>query len=233
MYRVCVCDDDTYITKSLSDLLIMYSFQNEIDFKIEQFETPSLLPPNVGSFDIIFLDIEFEEKQNGIEIAKQMRRSGDASILVFITSHANYSIKGYEAEAFRFIVKPFSQARIFKVLDDCLAKLNRNKIIKVKTNNGVELIRASEIIYILSEARKRNLYLERDDVKSTWQNLKELYALLPSTQFQYAQKSFIVNLDKIKSISNNIITMENGDEISISRLHKEHFLRSLQLFLGE
>ena len=184
MYRVCICDDDDYIRKGLSDMLTMYSFQNEVDFKIEQFSTPFPLLSKVKAFDIIFLDIQFEEQKDGIDIAKQLRQNGDESILVFITSHVNYSIKGYEAEAFRFVVKPLSQAGIFKILDACLTKLDSNRIIRVKTSDGVELIRTSEIIYILSEARKRNIYLEKNGIKSTWQNLKELYILLPNRQFQ-------------------------------------------------
>lgn len=233
MLRVCICDDDSYTRSSLSKMVTTYSFQKDIEFEIKQYDSPSILVNSPGEFDIIFLDIEFGEKQDGIDVAKVLRQKGDNSILIFVTSHANMSIKGYEAEAFRFVVKPLSIQQIFAVLSSCMVKLARNQTIKVKTEDGIELIKTDNIMYILSAARKRFIYFENGNIKSTWQTLKDLYDILPRRQFQYAQKSYVVNIDKVVSISNNIITMKNGVMIPLSRHQKSAFFDSLKCFLEE
>jgi len=233
MYRICICDDDIYILEHLYKMLLSYSFQRNVDFQIIKYCSANDLLTIDASFDIIFLDIQFHSQKDGIDIAKQLRTLGNSSLIVFITSFADMSIKGYEAEAFRFVVKPLHEAKIFTVMDSCFGKLQRNKILEIKTLDGFEFVRTQEIQFISSFARKRILYLDGEKQKSTWQTLKELYAVLPNTQFQYAQKSFIVNLDKITSISNNIITMKNGETISLSRNNKDVFFAALQRFIGE
>lgn len=233
MLRVCICDDDVFTRTSLSKMVTAYSFQNNVDFEIEQYDSPRKLLDSPGQFDIIFLDIEFGEVYDGIGIAKMLRKKGDRSILIFVTSHTDMSIKGYEAEAFRFVVKPLSYDRISAILNSCMARLLRSLTIKIKSHDGADLIKTDNIVYILSESRKRLIYLENDKTKSTWQTLKELYDVLPHRQFQYVQKSYIVNLDKVISISNNIITMANGEAISLSRHYKSVFFDSLKCFMED
>lgn len=233
MLRVCICDDDMFTRDSLSKMVTAYSFQNNVDFEIEQYDSPRKLLDSPGQFDIIFLDIEFGELYDGIDIAKMLRKKGDSSILIFVTSHADMSIKGYEAEAFRFVVKPLSDERISAILNSCMAKLSRSLTIKIKAHDGAYFIKTDSIVYILSEERKRLIYLENGKIKSTWQTLKELYDVLPHRQFQYVQKSYIVNLDKVVSIRNNVITMVNGTAIPLSRHYKDAFIYSLKCILED
>lgn len=233
MLKVCICDDDAYLRSNLANIIIKYSFQNDVDFDITQYDLPYSLLDYPGKFDIIFLDIEFGVAENGIDVAKKLRQKGDESLLVFITSHPDMSLKGYEAEAFRFVVKPLTSDNIFAILHSCIKKLSRNFTIRIKTLDGNEFIKADSIIYIVSEARKRSVVLDDGSVKSTWQLLKDFSLVLPSRQFQYVQKSYIVNLDKIVSINNNILTMTNGDAIPLSRHNKAAFFSTLRSFLEE
>lgn len=233
MLKICICDDDAYLRNSLANYITKYSFQNDVDFDITQYDLPYSLLDYPGTFDIIFLDIEFGVAEDGIDIAKKLRKKGDNSLLVFITSHPDMSIRGYEAEAFRFAVKPLTSNKVFSILHSCIKKLSRDFTIRVKTLDGTEFIKADSIIYIVSEARKRLVILDDGNIKSTWQLLKDFSLALPPQQFQYVQKSYIVNLDKIVSINNNIITMTNGDTISLSRHHKVVFYNNLRSFLED
>lgn len=54
--------------------------------------------------DLYFLDIEMPE-MNGFELAKFMRKEAPSSMLVFLTSHLEYAVEGYEVQAFGYIPK--------------------------------------------------------------------------------------------------------------------------------
>ena len=50
-------------------------------------------------YDICFLDIEMPQ-MNGLDLAKKIRASAQATYLVFITSYLQYAVEGYEVKAF-------------------------------------------------------------------------------------------------------------------------------------
>src|SRR4051812_40341776 len=52
--------------------------------------------------DVIFLDIDMPG-MNGLELKKQL---GKVPACIFITSHPEYAVEGFEIEALDFIVKP-------------------------------------------------------------------------------------------------------------------------------
>ena len=58
--------------------------------------------------DVIFLDIEMPG-MSGIELLRLL--SGRAVLTVFITSHPEFAVDGFELEAFDYLVKPLTAER--------------------------------------------------------------------------------------------------------------------------
>lgn len=73
--------------------------------------------------ELIFLDVVMDEK-DGIELGKELRKLAPDSYLIFITAHPEYAIKGYEARAFRYILKPLTSEKVQEVL----AEVRKEKI---------------------------------------------------------------------------------------------------------
>ena len=58
----------------------------------------------MGQFDIAFLDIDMGA-YSGLELARHIRSLNLDTILIFVTNYVQYSLEGYEVQAFRYLLK--------------------------------------------------------------------------------------------------------------------------------
>jgi len=95
----------------------------------------------------------------------------------------------------------------------------------IKKQHIYHRISFSEILYIKAD----NVYLEvytTDKIFVVRSSLKEYYTKLPSKFFYKAHKSYIVNIDKIKTLSPTNIGLEDK-MIPIGRSYKAYTLSQL------
>lgn len=228
-YTICICDDEYTIRHRLKEYILSYSFANDIDINTIETDHAHKLMDSPCNYDILFLDIRFTNENIGVDIAEKLRKSGNTSIIVLITSLESMSIDGYRAEPFRFILKPFTQNQINTLLKECLSKLNRSvSYIKIISDSFSELIRTDKITCIYSKARKRHIICNNNETIYTWQTLSELMACLPPDKFSFVQKSYIVNLDMIDTIRCDKITLTNGMVVPLGKHYIDSFIKSFQ-----
>ncbi len=55
--------------------------------------------------DLLFLDIELAEGENGFDIAEKLMEAGSGCKICFLTSHTELARFGYRVNAFRYIDK--------------------------------------------------------------------------------------------------------------------------------
>ena len=63
---------------------------------------------------MLLLDINMETGINGLEAAQAIREFDSEIYIIFITGNKDYLVKGYEVEAFRYLLKPIQQDRLFQ-----------------------------------------------------------------------------------------------------------------------
>lgn len=232
MLRLAICDDESIHREILKDKIIAFSFENDMDFHYQEFKSAHDLLSAPFNYDILFLDVRLEQGINGIDIGCQLRAQGNDCIIILVTSLEQYARQGYYADVFRYLVKPIKQAELDEALQACLKKLERSRVkIPVKCLDAMYYFNIDDIMVIESYNRKRNIYV-KDQCYETWENLEILFEKLPADQFAYPQKSYIVNLDYIVSEKMNVITMENGKEISISRIQQKPFMTALHRYVS-
>lgn len=229
-YTICICDDEQDIRSQLKQCILQYSFSKEIDIKVIEFTSADQLLQFSDSYDILFLDIRFGDKNIGIDIAEKLRLSGNNSIIVILSALRSMSLEGYRAEPFRFIVKPFSKEDIVNVLNGCINKLNRSvPYLQVTSDFQTEIIRTDRILYIYSQNRKRQIICIGQAAISTWQSLNELMSGLPGGKFAFSHKSYIVNLDLVDSVRHETITLTDKTVLPLGSHFKDSFMKALLL----
>jgi two-component system LytT family response regulator len=183
--------------------------------------------------DLIFLDIQMDQL-TGI----QFLEATQSSCHVIITSaYDQFAIKGFELNVSDYLLKPFSFERFLravnKIMDYYLMKSetqtfssDSDQFIFVKTEYRLERIDINEIQYI--EGMKDYLRIVCASKKiMTLQSFSKLEEILPSKKFCRVHKSFIVALDKIKSVERGVILISD-QRIPVSNTYKEAFFSRIK-----
>lgn len=177
--------------------------------------------------------IEAGRRNFKIDVAKKLRKAGNTSLIILLTSLHSKAIEGYEIGAYRYIVKPIIKEKMYAVLDEAISSIRSNyRVILVKDMYNTVVVKIQQILYIYSNARKRCLVTLDGEIE-TWEQLKSIYEKLPQEQFAYAQKGFVVNYKMIKKLNKTGVELVNGENVPISRGMKNEFFANYFEFLGK
>lgn len=227
-YTVCICDDEMSARKLLRRFTIQYSFTYNVDIKIIELDSAEKLKEGDMAYDILFLDIRFNGRDIGIDVAQGLRERGNSAIIILVTAFKAMSIDGYRAEPFRFLLKPVKEEEVVCVLHSCMIKLNRRgAYLKVTSDYSSELIRTDRIMCNYSQLRKRFIVCTNDQVIETWKSLNEVMESLPRDKFLLSHKGYIVNLDMVDTVKYGQVTLINGVHLPLGNRYKDAFMKGL------
>src|SRR5512133_2090915 len=186
-----------------------------------------------NSADLIFLDIQMEQL-TGIQFLETV---GSASRVILTTAYDQYAIKGFELNVTDYLLKPYSFQRFLQSVNkvmDFFARKSENQItspekdsfIFVKTEYRLERVDIENILYI--EGMKDYLRIICTDKKiMTLQSFSKIEESLPEKKFCRVHKSFIVAIDKIKSVERGVILIAD-QRIPVSNTYKESFFSKIK-----
>jgi len=163
--KIAVCDDEHQQTEYTKMLVNKWADDNDVEITIDMFESAENFKSawsGNNAFDILLLDIEMGG-QNGVELAKDLRKSDEKLVIIFITGFVDYMSEGYDVSALHYLMKPVKEDKFFEVLDKALAGLRKTSriIIFPKTGGDVK-IKADDIIYAEVLSHTVMLYLATD-----------------------------------------------------------------------
>jgi DNA-binding LytR/AlgR family response regulator len=228
----CIAIDDEPLALSklegfilkVPDLKLIRTFDNAI-------EAIGWLREN--STDLIFLDIQMEQL-TGIQF---LEATGSASRIIITTAYDEYAIKGFELNVTDYLLKPFSFQRFVQAVNrvmeyfshkhnDQQSPQKADSYIFIKTEYRLERVDIDNIIYI--EGMKDYLRLVCTDKKiMTLQSFAKIEESLPENKFCRVHKSFIVAIDKIKSIERGVILIAD-QRIPVSNTYKDLFFSKIK-----
>jgi DNA-binding LytR/AlgR family response regulator len=105
--------------------------------------------------------------------------------------------------------------------------------IAVRRDNETYLLETDKILYVEAVDRKTFVYTNTDTYESELK-LYELEQQLTERDFLMISKQSLVNLRKIKSLKTDVnrkirITLQNGEQIVVSRMYSDELRRKLGL----
>ena len=176
--------------------------------------------------DLLFLDIELADGEDGFEIAERLKDSGSRCKICFLTSHTEMARQGYRVNAFRYIDKKYMEE-----IDEALAFFFQTNIqertVYCRDTFGIQVkINLSELLLVETSGRKLR-YLMLDGMEHFCEGrISETAQSLSQYGFFNIQRSYIVNLKYIKSANSREVILCNGLKITIGRVHGREFQKA-------
>lgn len=223
MLRIALCDDDSVFMSELHQKIVnCYKDINSCEnISITEFSDSVFLSRTISSnnsFDLIFIDIEMPQL-DGLKLAEQIRTQLPATLIIFLTSHNEFSLEGYKFGALRYIPKLDLHRRLPEALAAAqteFSKLER-KFLTVRHYNDVMRIPYQEIVYIHHVLRVSQIITLSLGIIKDNRGLKAIYEQLGDERFIYIDRSTFVNLDHIRQIKGNEVILRNMERLPISR----------------
>jgi DNA-binding LytR/AlgR family response regulator len=183
--------------------------------------------------DLMFLDISMPVI-SGIDFLRSLRL---APAVIITTAYPDFALQGYELDVIDYLVKPISLERFMRAVNKVIERIKKptpviaeSKQIKadymfVKCDQKLIKIRFNDIDYI--EGMKDYVKIfTNDKMIVTLHTMKFFENNLPSHIFIRIHKSYIVNVDAIKTISGNELEI-NQTKIPIGNSFKDNVLKHI------
>ena len=223
MIRIAVCDDEKIILDEISGYIKTYA-EKKTGHYLECicFSSASELLNALEdgkTFDIFVLDVYIGDEM-GTALARNIRKLGIESPIIFATTSIEHAPQSFETGTLRYLIKPIKPQKFFEAIGAALANTEKlgQRLIKLKTENGVERINASHIV--CSEAHAHYQYITlRDGTKIRVRaTVAELYEMLGKfSDFIRIGSAYIINLRHVKNVSSTDVCLYNNIKIQIPR----------------
>ena len=226
MIRLALCDDEAEQRTAVGGLLRAYAAARPaLAVKLSVFSSGRDLlaaAAECGGFDLYVLDIVMPEL-SGIDLGVRLRELYSSGAIIYLTISPEYAVDSYAARAFYYLMKPAEPDRLFQVLDQAVATLEKQRAacVTVRTKDGLERIRLDEIIYAELTGRAVRYHLadgtslDSVTVRSPFQ--KETAQLLAAPQFFLCGASFAVNLYYVAAVERSSLKLDNGERVPLAR----------------
>ncbi len=231
MIRIAIVEDEEKISEELKSYVTRFFLENKQECRVSVFSNAlSFVNQYHADFDLIFMDINLPVL-DGMTAIKKIRERDEKVLVIFVTSLAQYAIKGYEVNAFDFMVKPVSYQIMYIKLMRVLEHFHKNEdaSIVIRTKTLTKKIAASKIKYIeivnhsLIYHTVEGNYVATGTLKKVKEELKDL-------PFEYCNQCYLVNLKYVEEVKDYIVKVA-GENVQISHPKHKDFLHALNQYL--
>lgn len=223
MIKAIAIDDQSIAIK------VIENFSKEIGFlKLEKTFTGSkegLRYLEKFPADLIFLDIDMPD-MNGIDLYKNLKQD---TMVIFITSRADYAVEGFNLNAVDYLVKPFTFERFEKAVRKAYDLLqlhnqsnlnNDQKNLFIRADFSLIKVPVASIIYIEGLDDYLKIHLDNQKHLVARMTMKNLLEKLPSNEFVRIHRSFIVANKYVEKIKGKFVFIK-GKELPIGASYEE------------
>lgn len=221
VYQVHICDDIKEHALNLQNLL--QSLHKNICFSItvsssaDEFSDAlhSIAQGKTAPWDILFMDIRLPES-DGIILGKTLRELCPDTYLIFTTAYAEYAIKGYEAAAYRYLLKPIKAEDLLSLMADISEDSLKQKKILIKGKKHSSYVALKDILHISAEDKYAIVYTKNGHFISDM-SLNKYEEQLNEYGFYRIHRKYLINVYHHHSLSDNKVILSDGSSLPVSK----------------
>lgn len=231
--RVAIVEDDGETRAKLRGYFSDFAAEHGESFDVSEYGSGEDFLAEQSSFDIILMDIELPGK-DGMETVRELRKRDRNVIVIFATNMAQFAVKGYEVEAFDFIVKPMTYynftIKIKRALERFRTKRDRDIWINISGGAGRRKLSTAQIKYI-EVMGHRITYHATDGDYDTTGSMTKVKEELEGMPFELCNRCYLVNLKFVEEVRPYQIVV-GGEALQVSHLKRNEFMSKLNLYLS-
>jgi len=162
--------------------------------------------------DLVFLDINMPEI-SGLQFIKKLTYKPH---IILTTAYSEYALESYDYQVTDYLLKPIDLDRFRKAIArvDKALKLEKSSIsheetsLFVKDGYQYKKINLNDLEYIKGEGNYLQ-FKSKDSKAMARMTFSEISSRLPRERFMRIHNSYIINLEKVNTISDNHVHIEN------------------------
>ena len=189
---------------------------------------------------LLFLDIQMPDL-NGMELSHMLPES---TKVIFTTAFKEYAFESYEVSAIDFLLKPIRYNKFIAAVEKArqwfdlrekgaaksepsaqAATANSNKTsMFVRVDGELRQISFDSILFVEGMKDYVRFHLEGERIPlTTHMTMKAVEDVLPTDTFMRINRSYIVRLDKIRTVDRNLCVYIGEEIIRVTEAYREAF----------
>jgi DNA-binding LytR/AlgR family response regulator len=186
--------------------------------------------------DLLFLDIQMPD-MNGMELARIVPTE---TRIIFTTAFKEYAFESYEVSALDFLLKPIRYNKFIAAVEKARQWFGReeasaattaekdDETIFIKVDGEYRQIALQNILYVSGMKDYVMFFLEGErKALITHLTMKSVEDMLPASQFMRVHRSYIIALNKIRSVDRNDCIYIGDEIIRVTDAYREEFSKFL------
>jgi len=237
MTYIAICDDETKIGAELECALINIFNKLNIKHEIDVFFNGEELCKKMEAgthYDLIFLDIEFDQSEiDGVNVGQFIRdvHQNHLAAIVYISWEKKYAMQLFDIQPFNFIVKPLAYEKIEDVIKKYLKVSGLwAEVFTYKIGHDTLKVQIKDIIYLESDDRKLILHLSDDRKVEFYGSIKAAYEeQLKRFDFLFIHNAYVVNYDYVATLKiDHVLLLDGATTLPISK-HRRNEVKKRNL----
>jgi two-component system LytT family response regulator len=235
MLRCIIVDDESGAVEILTRYVLKTDGLDLVGSFRDSIEALNFLADN--DVDIVFLDIDLPNL-DGMRLSGLIRNK-DTQV-VFCTAYSEYAVESYEREAVDYLLKPIAYRRFRQAVDKAL--IAHSKISKAEQPHKNDRNGQTDKLFIKSGPRihqvdiRKLLFMEKKEHYVVFHtpegqllsrmNMSDLLSALPSDDFIRVHRSFVIAIDKIDTIEQQMVVIK-GRKIPLGESYRKDFFKRI------
>lgn len=180
---------------------------------------------DIERYDVFLMDIEMQKRREGLDFAHVIREHSKHVPIVFITSHKELAIDGYEVQALHFISKPVDRLRLNETMDQVARKKTQREtsfFSFTTPERTIKRVPMYEVLYLTTYEGDSHFILVNGSselrFKGKIKDVTDEYA----DHLVMCHQSYAVNLSHMRAIVSATLILGDGNEIPISKANLDN-----------
>lgn len=216
--RIAIIDDDSEARRTMRAQVHRYLSERHFQAELIEFCSGAdfLAAARGNNFHLAFLDI-YMQGMDGVRTAEQLREFDAACCLIFTTASREHALDGYRVHARGYLLKPFTEQDVSRVLDDCLTMLplQPERFITVRAERTDVKLLLRHIHYAVTQNHYLYIHTEQGVIR-TYLAFSEFCRMLAGEKhFLVCNRGVLVNMDAVTALEENCFRMRDGQTLPI------------------